>query len=127
LATTDEIEALVLNSSDNQFRANWPANTTPQAPDASGAVSVSLCGFGLTNTAAAARFVKFYDKATAPVVGTDAPKRTIEVGAGLSLYAEFSRGKLFKLGMWVSVTVNAADADNTAPAAGDVLMTVDWQ
>jgi hypothetical protein len=116
-----------LNSSDNQFRVNWPANTTPQAPDGAGNVRRTLCGVGLTNTAAAARFVRFYDVATAPTVGTTAPRRVFEVGAGLSFYAEFFRGKDFLNGLWMSVSQLAADTDTTAPAAGDILATVDWQ
>ncbi len=117
----------MLHSSDNQFKASWPANTTPQAPDGSGAVAVSLCGCTITNTAAAARSVKFYDLAAAPTVGTTVPKRTVTVAAGSSLTIDFIRGKFFKAGLWVAVTVNAADTDNTAPTAGDVLLTVDYQ
>jgi hypothetical protein len=112
---------------DKQFRVNWPANTTPQAPDGSGTTVVTLCGFGITNTAAAARFVRFYDTATAPTVGTTPPKRVIEVGAGLSLYVDFARGKQFFNGLWMSVTTLSPDTDTTAPAAGDILATVDWQ
>jgi hypothetical protein len=113
--------------SDRQFKVSWPANTTPQAPDGSGAAAVTLAGYSLTNTAVAARFVKFYDKATAPTVGTDIPKRTVQVPASGQVAASFWRGILFKLGLWVSVTNVATDADNTAPTAGDVLVTVDWQ
>lgn len=116
-----------LNSADSQFKVSWPANTTPQAPDGSGASRATLAGVGITNVAAAARFVKVYDKASAPTVGTDAPRRTFQVAANSSLYQEFTRGKDFKLGLWVAVTTGGADSDNTAPAANDVLLTVDFQ
>jgi hypothetical protein len=112
---------------DKQFRVNWPNNTTPVAPDGAGTSAVTLAGFGITNTAAAARFVRFYDVSSAPTVGTTAPKRVIEVGAGLSLYMDFARGKNFLNGLWMSVTTLAADTDTTAPAAGDILATVDYQ
>jgi hypothetical protein len=113
--------------SDKQFKVSWPANTTPQAPDGSGSSTVSLCGYTIANSAGTARAVKFYDKATAPTVGTDVPKRTVVVAAGATVQIGFARGKLFLLGLWVAVTVNAPDSDNTAPAAGDVLLSVDFQ
>src|SRR5262245_41348605 len=112
--------------SDRQFRVNWPNNTTPQAPDGSGTKSVSLCGVVLTNTNAAARFVKFYDKGASPSIGNDTPVRTYTLPANSTTQIDYNRGKLFVNGMWVSVTVLAADSDTTAPAAGDVLMTVEY-
>ncbi len=114
-------------TSDKQFKVSWPANTTPQAPDGSGTTAITLAGYSLTTTVASARYVKFYDKASAPTVGTDSPKRTILVPASGHVQASFPRGILFALGLWVSVTTVATDADNTAPAANDVLVTVDYQ
>ncbi len=116
-----------LSANDHQFKVSWPANTTPQAVDGFGNLPATLCGYALANLAVAARFVKFYDKATAPVVGTDVPKRTVELPASTMLAADFFRGKEFKLGLWVTVTNLGTDADNTAPAANDVLVTVDFQ
>jgi hypothetical protein len=112
---------------DKQFKASWPANTTPQAPDGSGAAAVTLGGYTLTNTNAAARSVKFYDKASAPTVGTDVPKRTVTVPATSTLEKTFPRGVNFLAGLWISVTVNPADTDTNAPGAGDLLVTVDYQ
>jgi hypothetical protein len=114
--------------SDQQFKVSWPANTTPQAPDGSGTTAISLTGYSLTNTAASARSVKFYDLATAPTVGTTVPKRTVTLAAsGGHIAVSFVRGIIFKQGLWISVTQNAGDSDNTAPAANDVLVTVDFQ
>jgi hypothetical protein len=113
--------------SDKQFKVSWPANTTPQAPDGSGAVAVTLAGYSLTTTVASIRFVKFFDKAVAPTVGTDVPKRTIQVPASGHIQASFPRGIIFLLGLWVTVTTVALDSDATAPAANDVLVTVDFQ
>jgi hypothetical protein len=42
----------------------------------------ALFGWLFYNTAAYDVFVKFYDKATAPVVGTDVPVLTVKVKAG---------------------------------------------
>ena len=115
-----------LSQGDSQFKVSWPSNTTPQAPDGSGTTRATLCGFTVENNAAASRAVKFYDKASSPTVGTDIPKRTVIVPAGQTFVAEFRRGKTFQSGLWVSVTVNAADADATAPTAGDIILTVDF-
>jgi hypothetical protein len=82
----------------------------------------------LNNTAAAARSVKFFDIAVAPTMGTTVPKITITLAAsgGMSSVS-FPRGVNFTAGLWVSVTNNAGDSDNTAPTANDVLVTVFWQ
>jgi hypothetical protein len=115
-------------NSDLQYKTSLPANTTPVAPDGAGTSEITLGGYSLTNTATAARYLKWFDKASAPVVGTDVPLRTVAVPAsGGHVAISFHRGILFKLGMWVTVTVNGADTDNTAPAANDVLLTVDYQ
>jgi len=113
--------------SDKQFKASWPANTTPQAPDGSGNTAKTLAGYCLTNAANAARCVKFYDNGSAPTVGTDTPTRTIVVPASGHVALSFDRGILFTKGLWVTVTVNPADADNTAASNNDMLVTVDYQ
>jgi hypothetical protein len=113
--------------SDKQFKTSWPANTTPQAPDGSGAKSVTLAGYSLTNVNASARFVKFYDTSTSPTVGNTVPVRTIQLPGSSTAQADFHRGKIFLNGMWISVTAIGSDADNTAPAANDVLVTIDYQ
>ena len=113
--------------SDKQYKKSWANNTTPLPPDAAGNVAVTLAGFVLTNAASAARSVKFFDKASAPTVGSDVPVRTYNLAANTSVVADFARGKLFTLGMWVTVTANAGDSDNTASSNNDVLVTVDYQ
>jgi hypothetical protein len=113
--------------SDKQYKVSWAGNTTPLAPDGTGNTAASLCGYALTNTASSARHVKFYDKASAPSVGTDVPKRTVSLAANTTQEIDFIRGKLFLSGLWVSVTTGVADTDNSAPTANDVLVTVDYQ
>src|SRR5262249_23258938 len=113
--------------SDRVFKVAWPASTTPQAPDGSGTSPVSLCGYSLTNVAVSPRYLKVYDKSSAPVVGTDSPKLTIDVPAsGSRQSAPLFRAARFQFGLWISVSVNPLDSDNTAPSAADVLVTVLW-
>jgi hypothetical protein len=79
-----------------------------------------------TNTGAGAAFVKLYNKATAPTVGTDVPEMIIPVPAavaGVPGVAELSPGfnaYRFALGLGIAITGGVADADTTAVAAGQV-------
>lgn len=79
--------------------------------------------FGVTgyNAAAAARYLKVYDKASAPTVGTDTPKMTITLPATTAFAIMMpERGVLFPTGLAYAMTVNAADNDTTALTAADV-------
>lgn len=85
-----------------------------------------LQAFFATNTGAGAAYVKLYNKATAPVVGTDVPAMILVVPAAVSgvpgvctLPIGFS-GFRFALGLGIAITGGAADTDTTAVAAGQV-------
>lgn len=77
----------------------------------------------ITNTAAQARTVKFYNKATAPAVGTDIPVLTITTQAGQSWTHNLEAGLHCPLGLGIGITATASDADTTVVAAGDVIVT----
>ena len=85
-----------------------------------------LQAFWATNTGAAAAFVKLYNKATAPTVGTDVPEMIIPVPAavgGVPGVAEITpgfNGHRFLLGLGIAITGGVADSDTTAVAAGQV-------
>lgn len=86
----------------------------------------SIVAIGLTSTV---RFLKFYNKATAPTVGTDVPVMTIPVpantqGAGISI--PFSMGVNFPLGIAIAITAGSADNDAVAIGAGDVLINLTY-
>ena len=85
-----------------------------------------LQAFYATNTGAAVAYVKLYNKATAPTVGTDVPEMIIPVPAAASgvpgvatLPIGFS-GFRFALGLGIAITGAAADNDTTAVTAGQV-------
>jgi hypothetical protein len=85
-----------------------------------------LHAFWATNTGATAAFVKLYNKATAPTVGTDVPEMIIPVPAAVSgvpgvanIYTGHNAFR-FPLGLGIAITGGAADADTTAVAAGQV-------
>lgn len=85
-----------------------------------------LHAFYSTNTGAAAAFVKLYNKATAPVVGTDVPAMIIPIPAavggvpGVATLPIGFNGFRFALGLGIGITGGAADSDTTAVAAGQV-------
>jgi hypothetical protein len=90
------------------------------------ATTTGLQSVYATNTGAGAAFVKLYNKATAPTVGTDVPLMIIPVPAavaGVPGVAQISpgfNGYRFALGLGIAITGAVADTDTTAVAAGQV-------
>lgn len=72
------------------------------------------------NAAAAVRYIKFYDKATAPTVGTDTPvlMYALAPSAAFNLNAD---GFFFSTGISYALTTGAADADTGALTLADVV------
>ncbi len=88
--------------------------------------SSGLTAFYASNTGAGAAYVKLYNKATAPTVGTDVPEMVIPIPAAVSgvpgtyaLPMGFNSFR-FALGLGIAITGAAADNDTTAVAAGQV-------
>lgn len=79
------------------------------------------------NNANAFRYIKIYDKATAPTVGTDTPILTIPVPAfsGVNLY--WQHGVAFANGIGWAATTGLADSDTGAPAANDIVAHLGWK
>lgn len=86
-----------------------------------------LCGYSLQNTTASVKFVKLYDKASAPTVGTDTPVRRICLPANGTVERTLPIGVQFTLGIALAVTGAGTDADTTAVAAGDVFVNLDYK
>ncbi len=80
----------------------------------------------LFNTAASARFVKLYDKTSAPTVGTDIPKLTWMVPAGGGAVIEAQNGISFAQGIALAITGAIADSDATAVALNDVVANLQY-
>jgi hypothetical protein len=85
-----------------------------------------LHAFYATNTGATAAFVKLYNKATAPTVGTDIPAMILPVPAatsgfpGVATLPIGNQGFRFALGLGIAITGAVDDTDTTAVAAGQV-------
>jgi hypothetical protein len=85
-----------------------------------------LHAFYATNIGATPAFVKLYNKATAPTVGTDVPAMIIPVPAavagvpGTATLPIGTNGFRFALGLGIAITGGVADSDTTAVLAGQV-------
>lgn len=81
----------------------------------------TLYGIKMRNKSAAILYLKLYNKATAPVLATDVPVLVLPIAAGGLLALDFGAvGHRFLLGIGMATTVNEADTDTTAVAAGDL-------
>ena len=82
--------------------------------------------FYATNEGASVAYVKLYNKATAPTVGTDVPEMTIPVPAaaagvpGVAMLPIGFTGFRFALGLGIAITRNAVHTDTTAVGAAEV-------
>lgn len=79
-----------------------------------------LHGVSGYNAAATVRYIKFYDKASAPTAGTDTPVLMFAAGptAAFSFNAD---GFFFSAGISYALTTGAADADTGALTLADVV------
>jgi hypothetical protein len=84
----------------------------------------------VSNTNAAARYLKLYNKATAPTVGTDTPVWRMAIpgntaGAGFIVNAD--PGIAFGTGISYALTTGAADSDTGAVAANEILVNISYK
>ena len=100
--------------------ATTNATSTKAAPG-------TLYGFSLCNNTASAKFFKFYNKATAPTVGTDAVFFKVQIAANGCRDHTFPRGAFFPNGIAFAITGAEANSDTTAVAAGDVAGAFDYK
>lgn len=83
------------------------------------ASSANLGAVHFTNLTAATVYVKLYNKAGAPTVGTDVPAMVFPLAAGASVSGAFgTSGVRFGTGLSMAITAGAADTDTAAVGAG---------
>lgn len=86
-----------------------------------------ILGFYLFNSSASAVYLKLFDKASAPIVGTDTPLFTVGIPAGGGCCPLFTNGIDFQAGIAYAVTGSAADGDTTAVAAAALTGMIIWR
>lgn len=79
------------------------------------------------NLSASVKFVKLYNKATTPTVGTDIPVKTIPIQPNSSDTFSTEVGIAFSAGIGIGITGAVADSDTTAVAANDVVVNLDYK
>ena len=117
---------------------NAIGKTTPQALNTSGclitrikaaastnATSVkasrtNFLGYSLYNNTASTKFLRLYNKVSAPTVGTDTPLITIPIPPNASRDVSLQYGGDFSLGFAYAITGGMGDSDTTAVAVDDV-------
>ena len=81
----------------------------------------TLWSIAVSNTNAAARFLKLFNLTTAPTVGTSVPVFTVAVPSGGTVLVNGgSNGIRFATGISLAITGAAGDLDTTVIGAGDV-------
>jgi hypothetical protein len=83
-----------------------------------------------TNINAAVRYLKFYNKASAPTVGTDVPVLTFAVpgnAAGAGFLVEVTNGLVFSTGIAFALTTGSSTADTGAVAASDLIVNLGYK
>lgn len=126
--------------SSRPFHFSSANNTTPVQIGPTS--SAQLTGVSIINTSTTANAaVKFYwgnklnfsSGNDSPTVGTDVPAYTFSLPAAASattpvfLTAGWGDGPRGNGELWMAITQNAADSDNTAVAAGAVIVSLTWQ
>ena len=86
----------------------------------------AVYGLYIMNTSAATKYVRLFNKASAPTPGTDTPIMVIAVPATSSKEVDIPLGIVFSTGIGYTITNAAAVLDATAVAAGDVQLVVTW-
>jgi len=106
-------------------RIKSAASTNAQVIKAS---PTALLFINALNTAAAARYLKIYDKASAPTLASDLPILTLLLPATNSqtqlVLTDF--GIALANGLAIAIVTNLVDTDATAIAANDVYLTIGY-
>ena len=87
----------------------------------------TVYGITATNINAAIRYLKLYNKASAPTVGTDVPVLSIPIPAtGQVSINPGAMGIRFGTGIALAITAAAADTDTTAVAASEIKVATSY-
>jgi hypothetical protein len=85
-----------------------------------------LTHYDIGNSGATDAWIKFYNKASAPTVGTDTPVATIYLPKGQRICDDPTGAIGFTTGVAYAITGGAADSDTTAVAANQITGYLLW-
>jgi hypothetical protein len=122
-APTNTVVASTTTAATVLYTVNSAATTNAASIKASGA---NLYGLSVMNASATTKYVRLFNLATAPTVGTSVPIMVVAVPATSSKEIEYVPAVRFGTGLAVAITGGAAATDSTAVAAGDVQLLVSY-
>ena len=120
-------------SSSTQVGIEYRANATGAATVAKVAAAAStnatsvkasagrLMGFTMSNTTAAFKYLRLYNLAVAPTVGTSVPSYVVPLPPNSTIISNRDGGVAFATGIAYAITGAVADLDTTVTAANDVI------
>lgn len=90
------------------------------------AATSRLIAYECFNQNTSVRYLKLYNKASAPTVGTDTPIKVIAIpgSGGANLYID--KGVKFDTGLAFAITTGAAHTDTGAVAANEIQINLDY-
>lgn len=83
-----------------------------------------IYGWYLFNNAPTVRYIKLYNKARAPSVGSDTPAMTIPLPCGAAANVIVPSGIAFSHGIGIAATTGVADSDAGPPATNEVVVNI---
>ena len=106
------------------YTLNSAATTNAVAVKASAGTVYAVA---VTNTSATVKYLKIYNKATAPTVGTDVPLITIPIApTAIANITWADKGLRFATGIGIATTTGIAYTDTNAVAANDLQITISY-
>lgn len=121
-AGTNDIGAVKRSHKPTPYKLNSAASTN--ATSVSATANTLLYGYYISNTNSSVRYVKFYNKASAPTVGTDVPVLVLAIPGSGAANVSFPAGINFTTGLAFATTTGAADSDTAAVAANEVIVNL---
>lgn len=85
-----------------------------------------MYGYYIFNNANTVRYLKIYDKATAPT-NSDTPVMTYPIPPGSAANVAFPNGVAFANGIGVRAVTGVADNDTGAPSTNDVIINLNYK
>lgn len=87
-------------------------------------------GIQVFNLNTSPRYLKLYNKASAPTVGTDTPVKVFMIpgnAAGSGIVSNWTNGVEFTTGIAYALTTGIADSDTGAVAASEIALNIDYK
>ncbi len=109
------------------FRLISAASTNATSVKTSAGKITTITAVSINETTVS--YLKIYDKATAPTVGTDVPVMTIPVPTniqGAGIVVSIPNGVTFSNGIAIAVTGGVADSDTTAVLEDEVVINLTY-